>query len=74
MTKRWIAAKPAVRNAAAEAEFQYVCEIFLAEMTSRRARLRQLLRLVALEAERCARAQGKGPPRPRCRRTKSRSA
>jgi len=63
MTQKRPGAKTAGRKSAIEEEGLEVNELFLAELESRRARLRQLLRMVALEADRCERAQAKGPPR-----------
>jgi hypothetical protein len=49
-------------------ESKEIYELFLEELQARRHRLRQLLQMVTLEAERGERQESPAPARARCRR------
>jgi hypothetical protein len=61
-------------NASRQMEGSEVYELLVAELEGRRERLRDLLRLVTMEAKRSARKPISAPARPGCRRTAPRTA
>ena len=67
-------AAQAALEAPRQIEGKEVYELLVAELEGRRERLRDLLRLVTMEAKRSARQPISSPGRPGCRRTAPRTA